>query len=86
MMELTICGFATGDRLDDFQGCFDGVDVGCIQSQGHVRNHFLDDLDDPGHQFVAIFFGRSQVDVDIVHAFFFLKKGFFLDRLGDCVP
>jgi hypothetical protein len=31
---------------------------------------------------VAVFFGRPQVDVDIIHAFFFLKKGLFLDRLG----
>jgi hypothetical protein len=52
------------------------------RARGHRRNHFLHDLDDPGHQFVAIFFGRTQVDVDIVHALFPLEKGFFLNRLG----
>jgi hypothetical protein len=49
---------------------------------GERRNHFLDGLDDPGHQFVAVFFGRTQVDVDIIHALFPLEKGLFLDRLG----
>jgi hypothetical protein len=31
---------------------------------------------------VTVFFGRTEVDVDIVHALFPLEQGFFLNRLG----
>ena len=31
---------------------------------------------------MPVFFSRSEVDVDIIHAFLALEKGLLLDRLG----
>ena len=70
------------DLFDDLQGRFDGVDVGGVQGQGQVRYHILHHFDHPRHQLVTVFFGWSQVDVDVVHSLFLLEKGLFLDRLG----
>jgi hypothetical protein len=69
-------------RLQDLKSGLDGVDVGGVQGQGDVRNHFLNRLNHPRHQLVTVFFCRPQVDVDVVHSLFFLEKGLFLDRLG----
>ena len=31
---------------------------------------------------MPVFFSRTKIDVDVVHAFFALEKGFLLDRFG----
>jgi hypothetical protein len=82
MIELTICDVPLGTGLMTFRAASMASMLDVSRASGIVRNHFLNGLDHPGHQFVAVFFGRPQVDVDIVHALFPLEKGFFLDRLG----
>jgi hypothetical protein len=64
------------------QGGLDGIDIGCVQCQGKIRHNLLNHLHHPGHQFVAIFLGRPEVDVDVVHSFRFLEQGLFLNRFG----
>ena len=78
MMELMRWGRAAG--LGHFESRFNGVDVGGVQCQRDVRNHFLNHLDHPGHELMPVLLGRPQVDVDVVHPLFLLKEGLFLDR------
>jgi hypothetical protein len=60
----------------------DGIDIGGIQRQRNVIDHFLNHFHHPRHQLMAFLLGRSEIDVDDVHPFFLLEKGFFLNRFG----
>ncbi len=64
---------------------FHGRNVGGVQGQGGIGRHFLDDLDDPGHQLFAALAGRADINVDEINAAFGLFFGHVLERLGVAV-
>ena len=53
-------GCSAGNLLDYLQGRFDGIDVGCVQNQRQIRNHLLNRLNHPGHQFIGRLFWPAQ--------------------------
>ena len=58
------------------QPCFNGLDIGGIQTErGCISNFLLDSFHDKFHQFRPPFSGGSQIDVDPVHTLFLLPLG-----------
>jgi len=75
-------GVNKGRQFADRYSSLDGIDIGCVKRQRHIINNFLDHFYYPWHQLGTVLFGGAQVDIDIIHPFFFLKKGFLLNRFG----